>query len=60
MDTTLLEKQFARMGARLKVNGRPATGRSRFTGFAVDIGWHRVVPNTESRAASMRHLAFLD
>jgi hypothetical protein len=23
-------------------------------------GWHRVVPNTESQAASMRHLAFLD
>lgn len=23
-------------------------------------GWHRVVPNTESRAASMRHLAFID
>ena len=23
-------------------------------------GWHRVIPNTESRAASMRHLAFID
>ena len=23
-------------------------------------GWHQVVPNTESRAASMRHLTFLD
>jgi hypothetical protein len=23
-------------------------------------GWHQVVPNTESRAASMRHLVFLD
>ncbi len=23
-------------------------------------GWHRVVPNTESKAASMRHLAFID
>jgi hypothetical protein len=38
MDTTLLEKQFARMGARLKVNVRPTIRRSRFTGFAVDIG----------------------
>lgn len=23
-------------------------------------GWHRVLMNTESQAASMRHLAFLD
>jgi len=38
MDTTLLEKQFAGMGARLKVNVRPTIRRSRFTGFAVDIG----------------------
>ena len=38
MDTNLLEKQFARMGARLKVNVRPTIRRSRFTGFAVDIG----------------------
>jgi hypothetical protein len=38
MDTTLLEKQFARMGARLKVHVRPTIRRSRFTGFAVDIG----------------------
>src|SRR5512141_3100589 len=37
MDTTLLEKQFARMGARLKVNARQTIRRSRFTGFAVDI-----------------------
>lgn len=37
MDTKLLEKQFARMGARLKVNVRPTIRRSRFTGFAVDI-----------------------
>jgi len=22
--------------------------------------WHRVVPNTENRAASMKHLAFID
>jgi hypothetical protein len=38
MDTALLEKQFASMGARLKVNVRPANRRSRLTGFAVDIG----------------------
>ena len=38
MDTKVLEKQFARMGARLKVNVRPTIRRSRFTGFAVDIG----------------------
>jgi hypothetical protein len=38
METTLLEKQFSRMGARLKVNVRPTIRRSRFTGFAVDIG----------------------
>lgn len=38
MNTTLLEKQFARMGARLKVGLRPMTRHSRFTGFAVDIG----------------------
>jgi len=38
MDTTLLEKQFARMGARLKVAVRPTVRRSRFTGFTVDIG----------------------
>jgi hypothetical protein len=37
MDTTLLEKQFARMGARLKVNGQPRRRRSRVIGFAVDI-----------------------
>ena len=34
----LLERQFARMGARLKVNVRRTIRRSRFTGFAVDIG----------------------
>jgi len=38
METALLEKQFARMGARLKVNVRQTTRRSRFSGFAVDIG----------------------
>ena len=38
MDTKLLEKQFARMGARLKVNVRSTIRRSPFTGFAVDIG----------------------
>jgi hypothetical protein len=37
MDTTLLEKQFARMGARLKVNVRASTRHFRFDGFAVDI-----------------------
>lgn len=37
MDTELLQKQFARRGARLKVNVRSKIGRSRFTGFAVDI-----------------------
>ena len=37
MDTALLEKQFARMGARLKVNARPTIRRSRSSGFAVDI-----------------------
>lgn len=38
MDTTILERQFARMGARLKVTMRTTFRRSRFTGFAVDIG----------------------
>jgi hypothetical protein len=38
MDTQLLEKQFARMGARLKVSVRSTIRRARFTGFAVDIG----------------------
>jgi hypothetical protein len=44
MDTTLLENQFARMGARLKVQVRQTTRRSRFTGFAVDIGRDRHGP----------------
>ena len=38
MDTNVLERQFARMGARLKVNVRQTLRRSRFTGFTVDIG----------------------
>jgi hypothetical protein len=38
MDTTLLENQFARMGARLKVTARSTIRGSRLTGFAVDIG----------------------
>jgi hypothetical protein len=38
MDTRLLEKQFARMGARLKVNRQPTLRRSRINGFAVNIG----------------------
>jgi hypothetical protein len=38
MDTTLLEKHFERMGARLKVSERSTFRRSPFTGFAVDIG----------------------
>jgi hypothetical protein len=37
METMLLEKQFARMGARLKVNAWPTIRRSRSTGFSVDI-----------------------
>jgi hypothetical protein len=37
METTVLEKQFARMGARLKVSVRPSQGRNRIGGFAVDI-----------------------
>jgi len=38
MDTSVLEKQFARMGARLKIAVRTARGRQPSTGFAVDIG----------------------
>ena len=38
METSVLERQFARMGARLKVNVRSTLRRARFTGFAVDIG----------------------
>ena len=38
METSVLQKQFARIGARLKVNVRSTVRRTRFTGFAVDIG----------------------
>jgi hypothetical protein len=37
METTVLEKQFARMGARLKVSVRSSQGRRGVSGFAVDI-----------------------
>jgi hypothetical protein len=37
MDTSVLERQFARMGARLKVSVRSGQGRNRISGFAVDI-----------------------
>ena len=38
MDTNLLEKQFARMGARLKVSVREEIGWRPLNGFLVDIG----------------------
>jgi hypothetical protein len=38
METSVLQKQFERMGARLKVSVRSTVRRTRFTGFAVDIG----------------------
>jgi hypothetical protein len=37
METSLLQKQFERMGARVKVHLLPARQRSRSAGFAVDI-----------------------
>jgi len=41
METTLLEKQFARMGARLKMRDGPISWRVREGGFAVDVGRDR-------------------
>jgi hypothetical protein len=38
METSVLQKQFERMGARIKVSLRSTIRRARFTGFAVDIG----------------------
>jgi hypothetical protein len=62
MDTTLLEKQFARMGARLKVNVRPTIRRFRFTGFAVDIGrdGHRAFFDVTLGETAERKLEGLD
>lgn len=37
MDTSVLEKQFVRMGARIKVNVPPSRGGRRSGGFTVDV-----------------------
>lgn len=41
MDSSALQKQFARMGARLKLRDGPIPWRLRETGFAVDVGRDR-------------------
>jgi hypothetical protein len=38
MDSSVLQKQFARMGARLKVREGPMPWRVRDSGFSVDVG----------------------